>query len=59
MGDEAAVVITKIIGSQSSPVTEAQLKTILEIIHKAFEKPTAIVNAANHQPKRRFSYLSI
>ncbi len=52
MGDEAAVILLKILGSMPSPAkwTDDEKKTILEIINRAFEHPKSITNRSNKTP---------
>ena len=49
LGDQAAVDIMKILGGAS--VSDAQMPTILDMLHKAFEVPKAIILIADRQPK--------
>jgi hypothetical protein len=52
MGDEAAVLLIKALGSTQPPAkwTDAQKQTVLEIVSKAFEKPSQITNPSNLRP---------
>jgi len=52
MGDEAAVILIKILGSTRPPAkwTDAQKRTVLEILGKAFEKPNQITTQSNLTP---------
>jgi hypothetical protein len=52
MGDEAAVILIKLLGSTPSPVkwTDAQKRTVLEMINRAFEHPKSITNRSNATP---------
>jgi hypothetical protein len=52
MGDEAAVILIKLLGSTRPPAkwTDAQRRTVLEILNKAFEKPNQITAQSNLTP---------
>lgn len=52
MGDEAAVILFKILGSKPSTAkwTADEKKTILEMINRAFEHPKSISNRSNVTP---------
>ena len=52
MGDEAAVILIKVLGSTLPPAkwTDAQKRTVLEIVGKAFEKPNQITTPSNLTP---------
>lgn len=53
MGDEAAVILLKILGStpSSTKFTDIQKRTVLEIINRAFEHPNSIANRSNVIPR--------
>ena len=52
MGDEAAVILIKVLGSTRSPAkwTDAEKRIVLEILGKAFEKPNQITTQSNLTP---------
>jgi hypothetical protein len=49
LGDQAAVDIMRILGGAS--VSDAQIPTILDMLQKAYERPRAILVAADRGPK--------
>jgi hypothetical protein len=49
LGDQAAVDIMKVLGENA--LGEAQTPTVLDMLHKAFERPAAIVNHSDRAPK--------
>jgi hypothetical protein len=49
LGDQAAVDIMRVLGEKT--LTEAQMPTVLDMLHKAFERPAAIVNHSNRAPR--------
>lgn len=52
MGDEAAVIVLKVLGSLPSPgkFSDAQKGKVLEIVNRAFEQPDSITNRSNVKP---------
>jgi hypothetical protein len=52
MGDEAAVILMKVLGStqSSAALTDAQTRTVLALLTAAFEPPNAITNRSNVEP---------
>ena len=52
MGDEAAVIVLKVLGSLPSPgkFSDAQKRKVLEIVNRAFEQPDSITNRSNVKP---------
>jgi hypothetical protein len=52
MGDEAAVIVIKVLGSTRSPAkrTDAEKRIVLEIFGKVFEKPNQITTQSNLAP---------
>jgi hypothetical protein len=53
MGDEAAVILLKILGSKPGSVkwTDEETKTILEILKIAFEHPKSILSRSDVKPR--------
>lgn len=50
MGDEAAVDVLKILGT-SPNLTAAQIESVLDIVHTAFEQQASIIDPVNTKPQ--------
>lgn len=56
MGDFAGMALVKLVGTK--PLTTTEIQTLLDIVHRAFELPQAIVRASNRDPGATLFLLS-
>jgi hypothetical protein len=56
MGDHAAVYILQILQTRP-PLSDAETQTVLDMLHRSFERPAAIVRSSDRQPTSTLGFL--